>query len=106
MPQMPHQGKEKEMALQTLQDLTHEGSQMRAIILAAGMGSRLRPLTDKTPKALVPFKGVPMVERVIRKLADAGISRIMVNVHHFADLSLVYFLQDIGCFREIDVDVT
>jgi NDP-sugar pyrophosphorylase family protein len=85
MPQMPYPGEEKGMALQTLQDLTPKGSQMRAIILAAGMGTRLKPLTDKTPKALVPFRGVPMVERVIRKLADAGISRIMVNVHHFAD---------------------
>jgi NDP-sugar pyrophosphorylase family protein len=58
---------------------------MRALILAAGLGTRLKPLTDKAPKALVPFKGTPMVERVIRKLADAGICQIMVNVHHFAD---------------------
>jgi NDP-sugar pyrophosphorylase family protein len=57
---------------------------MRAIILAAGLGSRLKPLTDNTPKALVPFKGTPLVERIIRNLADAGISHIMVNVHHFA----------------------
>jgi len=57
---------------------------MRAIILAAGVGSRLKPLTDNVPKALVPFKGMPMVERIIRNLADAGIEEIMVNVHHFA----------------------
>lgn len=57
---------------------------MRAIILAAGLGTRLQPLTDHTPKALVHFKGVPMVERVVRKLAGAGIKQIMVNVHHFA----------------------
>ena len=57
---------------------------MRAIILAAGLGTRLKPLTDNTPKALVPFKGIPMVERIIRNLADAGIYHIMVNVHHFA----------------------
>jgi MurNAc alpha-1-phosphate uridylyltransferase len=57
---------------------------MRAIILAAGMGSRLKPLTDRTPKALVVFRGMPMVERIIRNLADAGVYEIMVNVHHFA----------------------
>ena len=57
---------------------------MRAIILAAGMGSRLKPLTDSTPKALVVFRGMPMVERIIRNLADAGVYEIMVNVHHFA----------------------
>ncbi len=57
---------------------------MRAIILAAGLGSRLKPLTDNTPKALVSFRGKPMVERIIRNLADAGVKDIMVNVHHFA----------------------
>lgn len=58
---------------------------MKAMILAAGKGTRLRPLTDKQPKALVPFKGVPMIDGVIRKLANAGISDIIVNVHHFAE---------------------
>jgi len=58
---------------------------MRAIILAAGMGTRLKPLTDNTPKALVPFQGMPMVERIIRNLADTGVYDIMVNVHHFAN---------------------
>jgi len=57
---------------------------MRAIILAAGLGSRLKPLTENTPKALVSFRGTPMVERIIRNLADAGVKDIMVNVHHFA----------------------
>jgi NDP-sugar pyrophosphorylase family protein len=57
---------------------------MRAMILAAGFGTRLRPLTETTPKALVPFKGVPLVERIIRNLVSAGITRIIVNVHHHA----------------------
>jgi len=57
---------------------------MRAMILAAGLGTRLRPLTDKMPKALVPFKGTPMVERIIRNLGDAGVRQVMVNVHHLA----------------------
>ena len=49
------------------------------------MGTRLKPLTDNTPKALVPFQGMPMVERIIRNLADTGVYDIMVNVHHFAN---------------------
>ena len=58
---------------------------MRAMIFAAGLGSRLRPLTDTMPKALVPVGGVPMLGRVLVKLRDAGIGEFVVNVHHFAD---------------------
>ena len=67
---------------------------MKAIILAAGMGTRLKPLTDNTPKALVPFQGMPMVERIIRNLVDAGVYDIMVNVHHFAG-KVVEFLDNL-----------
>ncbi|MCK4853108.1 MAG: nucleotidyltransferase family protein [Bacteroidales bacterium] len=67
---------------------------MRAMILAAGLGTRLKPLTDNTPKALVPFKGTPMVERVIRNLAEAGVDNIMVNVHHFGD-QVIQFLDSL-----------
>jgi NDP-sugar pyrophosphorylase family protein len=58
---------------------------MKAMILAAGLGTRLRPLTNDLPKALVPFKGLPLVERIIRNLASAGIDHIIVNVHHYAE---------------------
>lgn len=58
---------------------------MRALIFAAGLGTRLRPLTDHKPKALVEVGGVPMLERVIVKLINAGIAEIVVNVHHFPD---------------------
>ena len=58
------------------------------------MGTRLKPLTDNTPKALVPFQGMPMVERIIRNLADAGVYDIMVNVHHFAG-KVVEFLDNL-----------
>jgi NDP-sugar pyrophosphorylase family protein len=58
---------------------------MKAMILAAGLGTRLRPLTEEQPKALIPFKGIPLVERVIHNLAAAGIDHIIVNVHHYAD---------------------
>ncbi len=59
---------------------------MKALIFAAGLGTRLRPLTDRMPKALVPVAGVPVLERVIKKLQAAGINDICINVHHFAPM--------------------
>ena len=58
---------------------------MKALIFAAGLGTRLRPLTDTMPKALVPVAGRPMLERVLCKLRDAGLGPFVVNVHHFAE---------------------
>lgn len=58
---------------------------MEGFILAAGLGTRLRPLTDDRPKALVEVDGVTLLERTIRRLESAGINHIVVNVHHFAD---------------------
>ena len=55
------------------------------MILAAGLGTRLRPLTDHTPKALVEVGGVPIFEHIARRLIAAGADRLVVNVHHFAD---------------------
>ena len=55
---------------------------MKAMIFAAGVGSRLRPLTDYTPKALIPVGGKPMLEHVILKLKAAGFDRLVVNIHH------------------------
>ena len=57
---------------------------MQAMIFAAGLGTRLKPLTDTMPKALVRVGGAPLLEHVIRRLIDAGCSRMVVNVHHFA----------------------
>lgn len=55
------------------------------MILAAGLGTRLKPFTDDTPKALVPIAGKPAIEHVILKLKDQGFSEIIINIHHFAD---------------------
>ena len=66
---------------------------MKALIFAAGLGTRLRPITDTMPKALVPVAGVPMLERVLCKLRDAGIDSFVVNVHHFAE-QIETFLAD------------
>ena len=57
---------------------------MQAMIFAAGLGTRLKPLTDTMPKALVRVGGEPLIKRVLLRLADAGAERIVVNVHHFA----------------------
>lgn len=58
---------------------------MEAMILAAGLGTRLRPLTNEVPKALVEVAGVPMLERVARRLVEAGADRLVINVHHHAE---------------------
>lgn len=66
---------------------------MKAMILAAGLGTRLRPLTDTMPKALVPFEGKPLLWHVMTKLVDAGYDDIVVNVHHFPD-QIIKYLSD------------
>lgn len=57
---------------------------MKALILAAGVGARLKPLTDETPKALIPVGGTPMLERVLAGLKAAGVKSFVVNAHHHA----------------------
>lgn len=58
---------------------------MKAMIFAAGLGTRLRPITDTVPKALVPVGGVPMLQRVIAKLQSAGIDEFVVNSCHLRE---------------------
>ena len=62
----------------------------QAMIFAAGLGTRLKPLTDTMPKALVKVGGEPLLWHVIQKLKRAGYERIVVNVHHFADQIIDY----------------
>ena len=62
----------------------------QAMIFAAGLGTRLRPITDTMPKALVRVGGEPLLYRVVMKLKDAGFERIVVNVHHFANQIVDY----------------
>ena len=57
---------------------------MNALIFAAGLGTRLKPLTDTMPKAMVPVNGKPLVQILIEKLKSIGVTEIVINVHHFA----------------------
>lgn len=70
---------------------------MKAMIFAAGLGTRLHPFTLEHPKALVEVNGEPMLGRVIRAVKDAGITEIVVNVHHFAE-QIEQFLSANGNF--------
>ena len=72
---------------------------MTAMIFAAGLGTRLKPLTDTMPKALVPVHGQPLLAYQIDKLKRAGINDIIVNVHHFPDMIIDYLRENdnFGC---------
>lgn len=72
---------------------------MKAMIFAAGLGTRLKPLTDNIPKALVPLAGKTLLQWQIEKLKAAGITDIVVNVHHFPDLIINYLQEhdNFGC---------
>ena len=67
------------------------------MIFAAGLGTRLKPLTDHTPKALIPVGGIPMLQRVILKLKGAGFTELVINIHHFGE-QIIEFLQANGNF--------
>jgi NDP-sugar pyrophosphorylase family protein len=70
---------------------------MKAMIFCAGLGTRLKPLTDDKPKALVPLAGKPLIEHVVERLKSFGFTDIIINVHHFAD-KVEAFLADRSSF--------
>lgn len=74
---------------------------MQAMIFAAGLGTRLKPLTDHMPKALVSVGGEPLLKRVILKLKEAGVERIVVNVHHFSEQIVDYLKEN----NNFDTDI-
>ncbi len=77
---------------------------MKAMILAAGRGTRLQALTENTPKALVKAGGMSLLERLIIKMKVQGVSEIVINVHHFAD-QITAFLQEKDYFN-ISIDIS
>ena len=58
---------------------------MNGMIFAAGLGTRLRPLTNDRPKALVELKGKTLLERVVERMREVQVERLVINIHHFAD---------------------
>src|SRR5260370_860680 len=71
---------------------------MKAMILAAGLGTRLRPLTDNRPKALVELSGRALLEITLSRLRTFGVTEVIVNVHHFAD-QVIYYLKSHNNFN-------
>jgi NDP-sugar pyrophosphorylase family protein len=65
---------------------------MKAMILAAGLGTRLRPLTDNRPKALVELNGRTLLEITLTRLRSFGVSDVIINVYHFADMIADYLI--------------
>ena len=63
---------------------------MKAMILAAGLGTRLKPITDSKPKALVEIKGNTLLQIVLTKMKNSGFDEVIINVHHFADKIIEY----------------
>jgi NDP-sugar pyrophosphorylase family protein len=76
---------------------------MRAMILAAGLGTRLKPLTNSTPKALIKIKDFTLLELQIKKLVSEGFDQIIINVHHLGDVVKDYLKQNnfFNCSIEI-----
>jgi len=76
---------------------------MKAMVLAAGLGTRLRPLTDSKPKALVEIGGRTLLEITLTRLASFGIREFLVNVHHFADQVTAYLASRGGFGLRVEV---
>src|ERR1700685_1486169 len=76
---------------------------MKAMILAAGLGTRLRPLTDDRPKALVEVAGHTLLEITLRRLQQFEIREVIVNVHHFADMVVEYLKKNDNFGMQIEI---
>jgi NDP-sugar pyrophosphorylase family protein len=76
---------------------------MKAMILAAGLGTRLRPLTDTRPKALVEVAGRTLLEITLARLRDFGIFDVIINVHHFADMIVDYLKTNHNFGMDIEI---
>src|SRR5262249_49783063 len=70
---------------------------MKAMVLAAGLGTRLRPITNTRPKALVEVDGRTLLEITLTRLKASGVRQVIINVHHFADM-VVDYLKSNGNF--------
>lgn len=78
---------------------------MKAMILAAGLGARLKPLTDSLPKALLPVAGNPLLYYLIIKLIKTGISEVIINVHHHAEKIVEYLKKNKNFGIRIEISI-
>jgi NDP-sugar pyrophosphorylase family protein len=76
---------------------------MKAMILAAGLGTRLRPLTNDRPKALVEVAGRTFLEITLSRLRSFGVSEVIINTHHFADMIAEYLKTNDNFGMQIDI---
>src|SRR5882762_1442054 len=76
---------------------------MKAMILAAGLGTRLRPLTDDRPKALVEVAGRTLLEITLSRLRAFGVREVIINVHHFADMVVDYLQKNNNFGMRIEI---
>ena len=76
----------------------------KAILFAAGLGSRLHPLTDDKPKALVKVNGVTLLEQAINKLVNFGVTDLIINIHHFGDKVLKFLEQK--KFNNVNISIS
>jgi len=79
---------------------------VKAMILAAGLGTRLRPLTNDRPKALVKVAGRTLLEITLERLRDAGVDAVIVNAHHFSDMVVEFLhgMKNSGMRIEVSVE--
>ncbi len=77
---------------------------MKAMIFSAGLGTRLYPLTESRPKALVELNGQPLLKIIIEKLKHCGFNQFVINVHHFAD-QIIKYIQDNNSFG-VKIDIS
>ena len=82
---IPIDSKPRPMDQTDTQDRSRHGGPNRAMVLAAGLGTRMRPLTLTRPKPLISVAGTPLIDRGLDRLADAGVETAVVNVHHMAE---------------------
>lgn len=90
IPLVDDEGRVRDLAL--LQELVElEGPPLRAVVMAGGFGTRLAPLTEETPKPMLPVGDRPLLERIIEQLRDAGIRHVNLTTHYRADVIAEYF---------------
>jgi MurNAc alpha-1-phosphate uridylyltransferase len=74
----------------------------QAMVLAAGLGTRMRPITDRIPKPLVAIDGKPMIDYALDSLAEAGVERAVVNVHYLAEQMLAH----LGSYKKLEIIIS